>query len=82
MTFVFAANNTSFVINKNGKVFAWGENFITLMKHRAKFQPIDIVFEIAPAKGAEDVKFKRILGSNHRYALVSFTDDLYMFGRK
>jgi hypothetical protein len=80
MSFVLAANNTSFVISKNGKAHAWGET--PQAKHKASKKVTDIVVSIMPESPWEDVKFKRIVARGRRFAMITFEDELFSFGRK
>lgn len=80
MTFVYALQNTSFVINKNGKVYAWGD--YSSKKRRPETNSSDIVVSIIPAAPWENAKFKSISGRGKRFALVSFENELFTLGKK
>ena len=80
MTFVYAMQNSSFVINKNGKLYVWGE--YSLKKQKAAAKGSDIVVSILPAAPCEHAKFKNIVGRGKSFALVSFENELFTMGKK
>lgn len=82
MAFVFAAEEASYTISSSGKVYGWGIHKFIRQEPTSKKSPTDNVVEIVAEPGREDTKFKRILGSNGKFALISFVDELFTFGIK
>lgn len=82
MAYVYAIDDSSFCISSAGEVYCWGHTGFRINPRQASKSISEFVVEVKPEGDDEDVKFKRVIGNKGRYAVVSFTDDLYTFGKK
>ena len=79
MTYVHCTNTASFAINRSGRLFSWGS---LLPAHIGSEVSSEQLQEIVPVAPFEETRFKKVTGSKYRYAAVSFSGELFVFGVK
>ena len=70
------------MINKNGKMYAWGTPFQSTILELTKGKPSQGIIDLMLPPEFEGTKFKRVMGTAFKYAAITFTDDLFTFGVK